>query len=234
MKKDIAVRQDMPLANTDTRGFEDQIDSSDLIIPRAQLLQPTAEGLRQLTKEYGVQAGDVINNLTKEKLPATFVPIFFYKEYLRFNPRKKEDRGFLPEYAPGAMIWRTRDANDPRVKEQCGFGDNGETPIAITQLNFFCLFDGQPMPVILGFAKSSYKAGKNLLSLAKFCQGPMFSRKYSLSTVETTNDQGTFFVAKVNPAGVCDKETFAIAEQYFEQFGARRNEIKTHDDEVSE
>ena len=214
----------------DNRGMED-VDSEDLIIPRAQLLQPTAEGLRQLTKDFGVMAGDVINNLTKEKLPGTFVPVFYWKEFLRFNPRKKEDRGFIPEAAPGALIWRTKDANDPRVLAECSFGPNGETPVAITSLNFFCLFTDQPMPVILSFSKTSYRAGKNLLSLAKLRGGAMFSRKYRLSTDEVTNDQGTYFVLKVNPAANCTPEELAQGEMYFQQFGLKRDAIKTHDNE---
>jgi len=217
--------------NTDNRGME-EVDSTDLIIPRAQLLQPTAEGLRQLTADYGVGAGDVINNLTKEKLAAGFVPIFYYKEALRFNPRKKDAPGFLAEYAPGKLIWRTRDMNDPRVLEQCSFGPNGEVPVAVTTLNFFSLFDGQAMPVILSFSKTSYKAGKNLLSLAKLRGGAMFSRRYKLSTDEVTNDQGTYFVMKVQPAGDCDPEMFKTTESYFQQFGMKRDVLKDHIEEM--
>lgn len=228
-EKSVATRQSCgALAMASGRGFEEPVDQTDLIIPRAQLLQPTAEGLRQLTKEHGVNAGDVINNLTKDKLPEVFVPIFYYKEYLRFNGRKKEDAGFDPSFPPGALMWRTRDANDPRVAEQCGFGENGEIPLALTTLNFFCLFEGESMPCVLSFAKTSYKAGKNLLSLAKLRGGDMFSRKYRLTTVETVNDQGTFFVMKVNPAGDCDQEMYATAEGLFNSFATKKDAIKDH------
>ena len=216
------------MASGAARGFEEPVDQSDLIIPRAQLLQPTAEGLRQLTKDYGVNAGDVINNLTKQKLSEVFTPIFYYKEYLRFNGRKKEDAAYDPSFPPGALMWRTRDANDERVKQQCSFGEGGEIPLALTTLNFFCLFEGESMPAILSFSKTSYKAGKNLLSLAKLRGGDMFSRKYRLSTVETVNDQGTFFVLKVNPAGDCDGDTYKAAEELYGNFANRREAIKDH------
>lgn len=227
--QDVATRAEGAMATTagDNRGMED-VERADLIIPRAHLLQPTAEGLRQLTKDYGVQAGDVVNSLTNEKLGDTFVPIFYYKEFLRFNPRKKEDVGFLPEFAPGKLIWKTGDANDPRVLEQCGWGPNGEKPVALTTLNFFCMFLGCPMPVVLSFSKTSYGAGKNLLSLAKLRGGAMFSRKYKLTTKELTNDQGTYFLMITNPAGDCDAETFKQGEAYFQQFGMKRQDIKTH------
>ena len=216
--------------NVDQRGFEEPVDQSDLIIPRAQLLQPTAEGLHQLTKDYGLQAGQVINNLTKEVLPAEFVPIFYFKEYLRFNARKKTDPGFVPELPAGKLIWRTRDANDKRVVDECSFGPNGETPLAITTLNFFSLFDGQSMPVIVSFAKTSYKAGKNLLSLAKLRGGAMFSRRYKLMIDAGDKSKGEYFVMKVQPYGDCGPDMFKVAESYFNSFAMKRETIKTHID----
>jgi hypothetical protein len=217
--------------NIDQRGFEDPVDQSDLIIPRAQLLQPTAEGLRQLNKDYGLQAGQVINNLTKEVLPAEFVPIFYFKEYLRFNARKKEDEGFMPDLPPGKLIWRTRDANDPRVIKECAFGPNGETPLALTSLNFFSLFDSQSMPVIVSFTKTSYKAGKNLLSLAKLRGGAMFSRRYRLTVEDGNSEKGSYFTLKVQPYGDCSPEMFRVAESYFNQFAMKRDTIRTHVEE---
>ena len=216
--------------SNDRRGFEEEVDQSDLIIPRAKLLQPTCEELQD--PNLGLRGGQVINSLTKEELANTFVPVFYYKEYLRFNPRKKDAPGFMPEVAPGALIWRTRDGNDPRVAAECTFGPNNETPLAITTLNFFCLFTDSAMPLILSFGKTSYKGGKNLLSLAKLRGGAMFSRKYRLGVVPMKNDQGNYFVLKVDPAGDCDAEQFAMAESYFNQFGMKRDSLKTHVDDA--
>lgn len=222
----------LPMMSDDRRGFEDEVDQSDVIIPRAKLIQPTCQELAELQKSH-IYGGDIINSLTKEKLPGEFIPVFVYKEYIRFNGRKKEDPDFDPAFAPGALMWRTRDKNDPRVA-QCKFGPNGEVPLGQEVMNFFCIFDGQSMPTILGFAKTSYKTGKHLYSLAKFAGGPMFSRKYKIRTTSTTNEQGTFFVMHVDPAGECDPETFKMAESYFNQFAVRREELKTHDENVAD
>lgn len=216
----------LPALNSDRRGFEEEVDQSDLIIPRAKLLQPTSEEMTDPTNT--LRAGQVVNSLTKEELAATFVPIFYYKEYLRFNARQKDAPGYVDDVAPGALMWRTRDGNDPRVLAECGFGANGETPLAITTLNFFCLFTDSAMPLILSFGKTSYKGGKNLLSLAKLRGGAMFSRKYKLGVVPTKNDKGSFFVFKVDPFGDCDAESFQMAESYFNQFGMKRDTLKTH------
>jgi len=220
------------MLNSDTRGFEEPIEQGDLVIPRAKLVQPTsAEATDPMSKLRG---GAIINSLTKEILRPTFVPLFYFKEYLRFNARKPDQPGWDASFAPGKLMWRTRDGRDPRVIEQCSFGPGGEIPIAITTLNFFSLFTDSPMPLILSFGKTSYGAGKSLLSLAKFRGGAMFSRQYKLSIIPTKNDKGEFFVLKVDPAGDCNPEMFAAAESYFAQFGMKRDTLKTHIDEEAE
>jgi len=225
------VESHLPANMSDCRGFEEPVDQSDLIIPRAKLLQPTAD---ELTQEGNLlRSGMVINSLTKTELSKVFTPIFYYKEYMRFNGRKKEDKNFNPEFAPGVLMWRTRDANDSRVLEQCSFGPNGEAPIAITSLNFLCLFEGESMPTILSFTKSSYRAGKNLLSLAKLRGGAMFSRKYRLGVVTMKGDEGNYYVLKVDPAGDCDPETFKTAEGYFTAFAPKRDSIVAHVEDIA-
>ena len=222
----------LPAQGGDTRGFEEPIDQSDLVIPRAKLVQPTSA--EATDPKSTLRGGALINSLTKEILQPTFVPLFYFKEYLRFNARKPDQPGWDPAFAPGKLMWRTRDGNDQRVLEQCAFGPGGEIPIAMTTLNFFSLFTDSAMPLILSFGKTSYGAGKSLLSLAKFRGGAMFSRQYKLSILPMKNDKGDFFVLKVDPAGDCDAETFAAAESYFAQFGMKRETLKTHIEEEAE
>ena len=215
----------LPAMSTDNRGFEEEVDQADLIIPRVKLLQTNSPELKEY---HDLRAGMLINSLTKEVLPATFVPVFYYKEWMRFNPREKEKRGFMPEHKPGALIWRTRDAQDPRIITECAFGPAGKKPLAITMLNFFSIFEGDSMPVIVSFSVTSYKAGKNLLSLAKLRGGAMFSRRYKLSAKEEYNEKGDYYVLRTDPNGDCDAETFKIVENYFNQFAMKRDNLKTH------
>jgi len=206
------------------RGMED-VDNEDLIIPRAKLLQPLSPELQEYPE---LRAGMIINSLTKEVLPSEFSPVFYFKSFIRFNPRDKKMPGFDSNFEPGALMWQTRDVNDPRVAEQCTFGPNGEHPLALTTLNFFSLpIPNSGMPVIISFSKTSYKAGKNLLSLAKLRGGDLFSRKYKLSVKQETNDKGTYYVLVVNPAGDCDQDMYKTGEQYFQQFGLKREALKT-------
>ena len=206
------------------RGFGAGVEQEDLIIPRAKLVQAMSPELSEDIE--GLKVGSIINSLTKEILPPEFIPIFFYKSFARFNPRSNKDQNFDPEFAPGATMWTSNDQFDPKVLAQAKFGANGEKPLAMTFLNFFCYFPGSPMPIIASFSKSSYKAGKQLLSLAKFSRTDMFAKKYQLTSVMESNSSGTFAVLKVSLVGASSTEEFKLCENLWTDFSGRAKEIK--------
>lgn len=209
------------------RGFENGINHEDLIIPRAKLIQALSP---EITEGLGVKPGAIINSLTKEVLPDEFIPVFMFKNFIRFNPRSKADPNFDPAYEPGAVIWKSTDPEDPKVVAETRFGSNGEKPIATTFLNFFSYFPGVPMPVIVSFSKTSYKAGRQLLSLAKFCGGDMFSRKYRLMSQMESNDIATYAVFKVAPVGNVSPEDYSLCERLWNDFSAKAKDIQVHEE----
>lgn len=213
------------------RGFESGVDQEDLIIPRAKLIQALSPEMQEGME--GIKIGSIINSLTKENLPEEFIPIFAFKNYIRFNPRSKDDPNFDLSFEPGAIIWRSSDPSDPLVQEQTKFGSNGEKPVAVTFLNFFSYFPGVAMPVIVSFSKTSYRTGKQLLSLGKFCGGDMFSRKYRLSSQMETNDIGTYAVLKVVPCGETAPDDFGVCERLWEEFSDKAKNIQMHVEEES-
>jgi len=210
------------------RGFEEPTEKEDMLIPRAKLLQALSPEVVENAKEF--QPGMIINSLTKETLPEEFIPIFKFTNWIRFNPRKKDDANFDPAFDGGAVIWRSVDPLDPKVVEQGAFGTNGEKPVATKFMNFFCLFPGHSMPVILSFSSTSFKAGKKLISLAKFAGGDMFSRKYKLSVNHVKNDMGAYFVLEVNPAGMADEQCYKTAEAWYTQFKEKAKDIQVHEE----
>lgn len=214
------------------RGFEEQTEQRDLIIPRAKLLQPLSPEVMETPADF--RPGEIINSLTKEKFSldekkgCLFIPIFKFTNWVRFNPRNTEDANFDPSFEAGAIIWRSTDPMDPRVKKEGEFGPNGEPPLATKFLNFFSFLRGVPMPIIVSFSKTSYKAGKQLMSLAQFSGGDMFSKQYRLSSKLEKNDQFTYFVLTVEPAGKAQEEDFQVCESLWEQFHAR--ELRVHEE----
>ena len=157
-----------------------------------------------------------------------------FKNFIRFNPRSKDDPNFEPDFEPGAVIWKSSDPLDPKVQEQTKFGPNGEKPVATTFLNFFSYFPGSPMPIIVSFSKTSYKSGKQLLSLAKFCGGDMFARKYRITSAMESNEIATYAILKVTPIGEPTPEEFKICEKLWNDFSVRVKDIQVHEEEVVE
>lgn len=210
-------------------------DQEDLIIPRATLLQALSpeivDRVKDPTTNEELKVGDIINNVSKEILPAVFMPIFQYKNWIRFNPRKKTDPGYDPNYETSAIIWRSNDPNDPKVLgPETKFGPNGETPIAITYMNFLCLFEGYDSPVVISFSKTSYKAGKQLYSLAKLTRQHMFSRKYLLGAKKETKNDDTYFVFNINCAGICTPEECLVGKQYYQELHPKKDIIQVHNE----
>jgi hypothetical protein len=222
--------------NQPARGFDSMDAQEDLIIPRAKLLQAMSPELADKEfrkKNPGVGVGNIINSLTKEPLPETFIPIFMFKNWIRFNPRNSAEAGFDPNFGPGDIIWRTADPQDPKVAE-ASFGANGEKPLATAFLNFFCYFEGATMPIIVSFSKTSYKAGKQLLSLAKFANVDMFARKYRLFSEMESSDVAQYAVFKVDVCGKASDEEYKIGEGLWTEFAQEAKNIKVHDEAAQE
>lgn len=219
-------------SNKDRLGFEEDTDMSDLIIPRAKLLQSKSPEVEDPVYEAKYRPGQIIDSLSLEQLSGVFVPIFKFTNWIRFNPRSREKAGFDPAYEPGALIWMSNDPNDPRVMKEGNFGPNGELPLATKFLNYFSLFEGQHTPVVISFAKTSYKAGRKLLSLCSFAGGNMFSRKYGLKSKLEEKDGNKYFVFEVSPLGMVDHEgeIYQQCMALHTQFGRKsRDEIIVHD-----
>lgn len=212
------------------RGFEEPTDQRDILIPRCKLLQAVSMEVQDGLE--GCRPGILVNSLTKEVLSDVFIPIFKFSEYMKFNPRKESDEGYDPAYEKGALIWRTTDPNDPRVAE-CEFGADGSKPTAMKLMNFLAYFPGTEMPVVISFNKSSYGAGRKLISLCQFQGGDMFSRKYRLLVKQKEVDGTKFFVLDVANMGKANKEEFSIAETWFSSFRKQPIDVDTSHESVA-
>ena len=206
-------------------GFEHEHDESDIIMPRVLLMQqmsPACQG-----EKPTATAGEIRHSMTNDILPEVFTPILFWKEYARFNPRKTTDRNFNKDYEPGQLIWKTKDATDARVIEQCEFGPEGEAPLAVKFFNFLVLFDGHSIPTVLSFSKTSYGAGKNLYSLSYFLRPrPMFDMSYKL-TSNFVQGEYSYYVLKTDMAGETPDERRVPAKALWQSLRLKSSEIAT-------
>lgn len=227
---------------TERRGFEGGIDSEDLIIPRAMLIQNTPPRTVAIDRRICVP-GTIINSLTALPIPVDekenilFIPIIVGRKWIRFNAQepKMQDGSpnplFNPDYEPGAKIWESKDPRDERVIKEGAWGKDNTPPLATKILEFLCVILAEPMPLVLSFSKTSFKAGKQLASMCQYSGKPdMFSTKYRLSVKTEKNDrQQEYFSLAVGKVGDVTAEEFARAETIYKNFVGK--ELKVHGDE---
>ena len=216
-------------------GFAQSPETEGLIIlPRAKMLQGSAEELKD--ENLPCRVGDIINSLTKEKLPSVFIPILFSTNWIRFNAKLPGDFGFDPAYEPSAIIWRANSKTDPAyIDAETKFGPNGEKPLATQFLNFFSYFPGHEMPIILSFAKTSFGAGRELFTLCSSLPGTPYAYKYKLGKKTKTGPSGDdYLVLTVTMAGKNEGEDYDRAHELALQFASKVDRMQAHDIEEVE
>jgi hypothetical protein len=228
--KEVVVRpptqlSNQPIAGGGKRGLE-EADSDDMIIPYAKLMQP----LSPEVDEGIAVAGQIVNSLTKFVYGTglLFIPLVLNKRRIYWKPRD-EGQGIIC----GSSNFKQPDqgAKLARVCSQCRhsqWGSEGEPPECSAILTFPALAiavvgddgdyyelpedsDGNEL-VAISFLKTSYGAGKQLVSMASFSPGDLFDNIYELNTFKEKNDKGTYHVFKVQPSGQIEDEIKAKVE----------------------
>lgn len=248
MADEIAKKEETAVAkaNAPRRGLEEAIDPSDLIIPRTMLIQNTPPKTVQIDKKQ-CPPGTIINTLTAVPLPTNdkgeiiFIPIIRGTKWIRFNAQEAKINGqpnplFDTNFQPGAKIWESKDPSDPRVIAEAAWGPNGEKPLAGKFIEFLSIVIGEGMPIVIGFAKTSFNAGKNLSSMAQFSGKPdLFAFKYRLSSQEKKNpQQQEYYTLSVSKAGACTEEEFLEAETIYNNFYGKELKVHGEEDDTAE
>jgi len=212
------------------RGLEQATDRNDLILPRAKKIELMSPEMKDpVLIKTGICPGVIINSITKEILPEKFTPVVFFKNWIRFNPNKNTDRGWVDGFGPRDVVYITNDKNDPRLAVDAVW-EGDAPPVTTTFLNFLCLFEGQNVPVIVSFGGTNFKSGKTLLSLATFKGGDLFSNKYKLVTNKRQNNMGTWYTLDVSFAEKVSGEEFARCESLYESFKVKTVQVHTEEE----
>lgn len=219
-------------------GFEQGINMDELTIPRVKMLQGLSEEVKKEPRKF--IAGMLINSVSKQELIGLegagikFIPLAkLPTTWVRFNARDRKAEDFVPEFAEGAVVWRSDDPKDPRVIEQ-GKWDGDKKPVATEFMNFLCYVEGFAIPLVLSFSKTSFRAGKDFYTMAVGFGGAMRSRKYELKALSKTKSGNDFFVLNVQPLGKCDEDETEIANVLFNAFGPNLGKLKVHEEEETE
>lgn len=241
VNKELAANQESQLAQLQPKkmGLEEDIDKSDLIVPRLMLIQFTPPKTVAIDTDV-CKPGTLINSLTTlpieldDKGGVPFLPIIRGVKWILFNPQNESDPNFDAKYEAGAKIWESRDPEDARVRELGEWGPNNEPPRATKFVEFLIMIQTESMPLVVGFAKTSSNAGKQLSSMVQYTKKPaIFHDKYRLRSKKLQNDKKQFyFVMTVERIGNATEAEIVDAKAYYDTFVGRK--IKAHGDEEEE
>lgn len=199
-------------------GFEDEEDG-DVIIPRIKVVQT----LSPERKEKQAEEGDVINSLTKDKLNGkVFIPVFKINSNILWKPRS--EGGGIQCQARDGKMGLSSDGTSLMCKAcRKNEFDNSKTgkealPACTKYINFFGFFEGERMPIILSFAKTNYKEGKTMYSLAKVTMQNMWNHGYALNSKLMSKGNNEWYIINPSPNGATSVDDRKFGEMLYKQF----------------
>lgn len=206
-------------------GFEDE-EAGDMIIPRIKVIQT----LSPERKDKIAEEGDIINSLTKEKLNGKkFIPVFKFNNNIDWKDRS--DGGGILCIARDGKVGEKSDGTKLMCVacKRCEFDNTKQGKDAIPKctkyINFFGFFEGERMPIILSFAKTSYNEGKKLYSLAKVTMQNMWNYGYTLTEKLQAKNGNEWYIITATPAGASSEEDREFGLSLFKAYRNSLNDL---------
>lgn len=223
------VESNLPATQSEApMGYEDE-DAGDLIVPRVKVIQT----LSPERKDKIAEEGDILNSLTKDKLNGQiFVPVFKFNNNIWWKDRS--DGGGMLCMSRDGKVGMPTDGSQALMCALCRKNEFDNTkqgkeshPVCTKYMNFFGYIVGQPMPIILSFAKTNYGEGKKLFSLAKVTMQNMWHHAYRLDSKLEKKGGNEWFNIVATPAGATSAEDRAFGLALYHQF---RNDAFKYDE----
>jgi len=215
------------------------ISQEDLALPFLKILGQLSPEVNKTHGKYvkGAEPGKIINTVTNTLYDSlNVVPCHYKRQYIEW-----QDRG-QSTGAPVAM----HDANSDIVSQTTRGKDykdrlpNGNY-LDNTASHFVLSLDDNPQTALISMKSTQLKVSRkwNSMMMGLKLQGknglftpPTYSHIYKLSTVQMSNDKGTWFgwdVSKVGP--VQDKAIYDMAKSFAESVGKGEVEAKPESQE---
>lgn len=232
-KKETAVSTDVLDDILEYEGEGAAYDSSEMQIPFVRILQAMSPQLKKREAEYieGSEQGDMFNTVTKQHWTGEdgiiVIPCFQTTKYLEFTPRD-QGGGFRGEIAP----------TDPILKRTERMGAKEMLPTGnelVKSDQHYCLVvepDGTYQPVVIDMKSSQLKVSrrwKTQIAMQKIAHPrdgrmvtpPLFATQWKFTTVEESNDQGTWFNYSIEKIGLLeDRQLLQEAKSFRDSVAA--------------
>jgi hypothetical protein len=208
-------------------GEGTSFSADEMQIPFVRALQALSPQLNKKKPEHieGAEQGDLYNTVTGEvwkgEEGVTIVPCYQTTKYLEFVPRD-QGGGFRGEISPtDPMLQRTS-----RVGSKEILPDGNEL---VKSDQHFCLVlgdDGAYQPAVIDMKSTQLKVSrrwKTQIAMQKIkhpktgamITPPLFATVWKITTVEESNDQGTWFTPSVSKVGLVENRDLMLEAKKF-------------------
>jgi hypothetical protein len=228
------------LFEADANQGTQNISQEDLALPFLKILGQLSPEVNKRDGKYveGAEPGKIINTVTNQLFDTLqVVPVFYKRQYIEW-----QDRG-TSTGAPVAIHEADSDivSQTTRGKDYKDRLPNGNY-LENTASHFVLTVGDNPSTALISMKSTQLKVSRkwNSMMMGIKMQGknglftpPTYSHIYKLSTVQMSNDKGTWFgwdVSKVGP--VEDKNVYDMAKAFAESVGKGEVQTKHENQEV--
>ncbi len=225
----------------DANKGSQNISQEDLALPFLKILGQLSPEVNKRDGKYveGAEPGKIINTVTNQLYDSVnVVPVFYKRQYIEWQDRGTSSGAPVAIHEAGSdLINQTK--RDASYKDRLPNGNYLEN----TANHFVLQLGDNPQTALISMKSTQLKVSRkwNSMMMGIKMQGknglftpPTYSHIYTLSTVQMSNDKGTWFgwdVAKVGP--VTDKSTYEMAKSFAESVGKGEVQAK-HGSEENE
>ena len=225
----------------DANKGSQNISQEDLALPFLKILGQLSPEVNKRDGKYveGAEPGKIINTVTTQLYDSVnVVPVFYKRQYIEWQDRGTSSGAPVAIHEAGSdLINQTK--RDASYKDRLPNGNYLEN----TANHFVLQLGDNPQTALISMKSTQLKVSRkwNSMMMGIKMQGknglftpPTYSHIYTLSTVQMSNDKGTWFgwdVAKVGP--VTDKSTYEMAKSFAESVGKGEVQAK-HGSEENE
>ncbi len=218
------------------------ISQEDLALPFLKILGQLSPEVNKRDGKYveGAEPGKIINTVTNELYDTVqVVPAHYKRQYIEWQDRGTSTGAPVAIHnADSDIVSQTTRGKDYKDRLPNGnYLDN-------TASHFVLTLGNNPQTALISMKSTQLKISRkwNSMMMGIKMQGknglftpPTYSHIYNLSTVQMSNDKGTWFgwdVSKVGP--VTDKAIYDMAKSFAESVGKGEVEAKHGTEEKSE
>jgi len=228
------------LFEADANQGAQNISQEDLALPFLKILGQLSPEVNKRDGKYveGAEPGKIINTVTNQLFDTLqVVPVFYKRQYIEWQDRGTSTGAPVAIHeADSDIISQTTRGKD--YKDRLPNGNYLEN----TASHFVLTVGDNPSTALISMKSTQLKVSRkwNSMMMGIKMQGknglftpPTYSHIYNLSTVQMSNDKGTWFgwdVSKVGP--VEDKNVYDMAKAFAESVGKGEVQTKHENQEV--